>query len=182
MTPAVRLREIHACSDAVEWVEAHPRLSAALLWATCPHGDWLLWIATRYKVEHRLLVLAACDCAQTALAYVPAGEDSPRHAVETAEAWARGEATLDQVRHAANDAGVTACNVARFGSGFPAHAAAAVRAAASAADAVYDARFAASAAFATEHSHAHSYEPYQCANLVRKRISWDTIAPLWEAP
>ena len=55
-------------------------------------------------VDRRLVVLAACDCAETALRYVPAGEDRPRRAIETARAWARGQATLAQVRAASSAA------------------------------------------------------------------------------
>jgi hypothetical protein len=38
------------------------------------------------------------------LKYVPKGEDRPRIAIETAEAWTRGETTLKQVESAAHDA------------------------------------------------------------------------------
>jgi hypothetical protein len=41
------------------------------------------------------------------LKYLPVGEDRPRIAIETAEAWTRGEATIEQV-HAAADAAVHA--------------------------------------------------------------------------
>ena len=52
------------------------------------------------RVDRRRLVLAACACARTVLHLVPAGEDRPRVAIETAERWARGEATLDEVQRA----------------------------------------------------------------------------------
>ena len=55
-------------------------------------ADWLLWWAARTPVNlHQSLVLAACDCARTALQYVPAGEDRPRLAIEAAERWNDGD-------------------------------------------------------------------------------------------
>jgi len=43
------------------------------------------------------LVLIACDIARLCLHLLPKGEDRPRVAIETAEAWARGEATRERV-------------------------------------------------------------------------------------
>jgi hypothetical protein len=60
----------------------------------------MLWLLARTGADHRELVLAACDCAETALIHVPAGEDRPRQAIETTRAWCRGEATIEQVRKA----------------------------------------------------------------------------------
>jgi hypothetical protein len=39
-------------------------------------------------------VLAACDCARLALVHVPAGEHRPRLAIEIAERWAGGDASV----------------------------------------------------------------------------------------
>jgi hypothetical protein len=50
--------------------------------------------------DRRRLVLASCDCAETVLHFVPAGEDRPRRALEVARAWCRGDASLDDVRSA----------------------------------------------------------------------------------
>lgn len=91
-----RLADLHACADAIAWVGDRD-LAAA--WAECPRGDWMLWLASRMGVDRRLLVLAACDCARVVL---PRGDARPRHAIETAEAWARGEATIEQVIDAAD--------------------------------------------------------------------------------
>ena len=54
---------------------------------------------------HQQVVLAACQCARIALRHVNPGEKRPLEAIVTAEAWAHGEATLEQVQragHAAN--------------------------------------------------------------------------------
>ena len=68
----------------------------------------MLWLLGRLSGKpesesRKKLVLAACQCARLALPYVKKGEARPLKAIETAEAWARGEAgiTLGDVRKAA---------------------------------------------------------------------------------
>jgi hypothetical protein len=73
-------------------------------WDLCPRADWLLWLLARTGAERKLLTLAACACARTALPFVAAGEDRPRIAIEWIEAWARGEASLGEVRAAVSHA------------------------------------------------------------------------------
>ena len=73
------------------------------MWATCERGDWLLWLSVHMIGKdawptHQQVVLAACQCARLALKQVKSGETRPLNAIVTAEAWARGEATLEQVR------------------------------------------------------------------------------------
>lgn len=92
------------------------------------------------------VVLVACDCAETALRYVPAGADGPRIAIETARAWSRGEATMEDVRVAAAAAWPAAPSAAADASA-DARLAYAVRAYARAADAAADGRFADAARF-----------------------------------
>jgi hypothetical protein len=55
-------------------------------------------------VDRRRIVLAACAVAESSLKYLPAGEKRPRVAIETARRWARGEATLKEVRDASDAA------------------------------------------------------------------------------
>jgi len=93
-----QLVAIRACSDAVEWVGTRTIEQA---WAECERGDWMLWLAGRIDIDRKLLVSAACACAEPALAFVRAGEDRPRLAIEVARAWCVGTATLDDVRAAA---------------------------------------------------------------------------------
>ena len=86
-----------ACSEARIAVAPH---TVAQAWAECPRADWMLGIAVRAGVDRRLVVRAACACARTSIHLVSAGEDRPRIALETAEAWSRGEASIEQVRAA----------------------------------------------------------------------------------
>jgi len=103
------LKDLDACKEAVEFAAGFPSLAAA--WAACDRGDWLLWYAGRLSGlsesdSRRRLVLAACECARLSLEHVPAGEDRPRLAIETAERWARHGAgiTLAEVQTAADSA------------------------------------------------------------------------------
>jgi hypothetical protein len=93
------LKRLGACHVARAWCKEQPSIQAA--WKACERGDWLLWIAARVitdPVERMLVVLAACDCAETALVHVPAGEDRPRQCIEQVRAWTRGEATIEELR------------------------------------------------------------------------------------
>jgi len=71
------------------------------MWADCERPDVLLMYAAAH-VSTQELVSAACDCAETALRYVPQGEDRPRVAIEAARRWTRGEANMESVCAAAN--------------------------------------------------------------------------------
>jgi hypothetical protein len=92
-----------ACQSAMDWLGDR---DSGHMWAECERPDWLLWWAA-HAVPRQELVLAACDCAELALRYVPQGEHRPRLAIETARRWARGEATVEEVR-AADTAAIAA--------------------------------------------------------------------------
>jgi hypothetical protein len=73
----------------------------------------MLWIAARSAAppgddSRKSIVMAACACARTALEFVPAGELCPLRAIETAEAWCAGRASLNEVRGAAYAAAAAA--------------------------------------------------------------------------
>ena len=95
------LKKNLACRPALEWLQARTLAEA---WEQSERGDWLLWLAAKAGVDRRRLVMAACACARLALVHVPPGEERPRVAIETAEAWCRGEATIEQVRKACRNA------------------------------------------------------------------------------
>ena len=95
-----RLNYMHACWEAVKWVGSKSLKTA---WRDCPRGDWMLWLAGRLDIDRKLLVLAACDCVETALQYVPEGEDRPAAAIQTARNWCNGTASIEEVLSAAYD-------------------------------------------------------------------------------
>jgi len=145
------LERLGACREAADWYDGRDSEQA---WAECERGDWMLWVAGKLNVDRKVLVAAACECAELALVHVPDGEDRPRQAIETARAWVSGNATLEQVRKAASAAYAAAYAVA-------------ARAAASAADA---------AAYA---SRAKSLR--RSAEIVRAHISWVVLHEAVEA-
>ena len=188
-----------ACGEARRWLGLLPE-SATLAdaWSACDRGDWLLWLATATDLDRRRVVEIACDCAETALAHVPPSEKRPARAIAAARAWARGEATSDDVRAAADDARAAARAAARAddaaaarASDAAADAAYAAYAASSdvpafAADAAAEAADAAAVAFAAYASDAVACAAYaaalaQHAALVRGRISAADVEAAMEA-
>jgi hypothetical protein len=188
------LRTMGACYDRsfAQWVEARPDSTLDELWDECPRGDWMLWIAARAGCDQRSVVHAACDCAESVLAYIPAGEERPRRAIEVARRWARGEATLDDVRAA----GIDANNAAHIDSDTDAAATAAYATAMVATCVVnYDAATAAcvvlcaadaaaAAAYAADTASAaaaHASSLSRSAHIVRARIDAAMIVAALDA-
>ena len=109
------LVKLSACGEAVHWAESK---SLKQVWKTCQRADWMLWICGYMAGKkgwptRKQVVLAACDCAETALKFVPKGENRPAKAIEVARAWARGRATLTQVRAASAAAQKKMANIVR---------------------------------------------------------------------
>ena len=99
------LVQIGACQDAREWAGDR---TAEQAWAECDRADWLLWWAAKEGVDRKLLVRLAGQFARTALQFVMPGDQRPLKAIETAEAWCEGKATLEEVRNAADAADAAA--------------------------------------------------------------------------
>ena len=175
-----RLVKMGACEDAVAWV-GDRNITAA--WAECQRADWMLWLAGRV-VKRPLIVLAACACARTALRYVPTDENRPRVAIETAERWARGEATIAEVRSATADADAyayaAAYTAATYTAATCAYAAAATVCAAAAATCA-TATCATCAAATAAAAYGRKVALAQMADLVRGIIVADQVAAGLEA-
>ena len=174
------LNDMNACDEAVEWVKAQTELgkTPSWMWKHCPRGDWMLWLVGKTEVPREQIVMAACACARMALPFVTKGEDRPRIAIETTEAWCRGEATIEQVRRVRADA----ANAANAGA-WTVNAAA--MSAVWAADARADAQAAAQAAVWAADADAAdanlSKAQRKTAIVVAKHISWATIKSPLEA-
>jgi hypothetical protein len=169
-----------ACREAVAWVGTKPLEEA---WNTCKRGDWMLWLAARLEIDKKLLVTAACDCAELSLKFITAGEDRPRQAIEMARKWVRGETSLEEVCKAVY-AAANAANAAN--AAYAAYAARAVYAAANAANAANAAYAAARAAYAAyaaaRAAYAADAETLKiCAEKVRAAISYETVASCLKA-
>jgi len=175
-----KLKELDSCSSAMVWVKDQTNPQQA--WNTCERGDWMLWLLDKLSggsrsKSRKLLVLTACECARLSLKYVPKGEGRPLKAIETAEAWTKGKATLEQVRNAADAAAAADAAYAAYAAyadaAYAAYAAAAAAyAAAYTADAAYAAYAAADAADAdadaADAAYARKNTLKQCADIVRK--------------
>jgi len=178
------LRSLGICEEeALAWAKGKSLRQA---WAQCKRADWMLWLVGKLAGKKgwptkQQVVLAACACARTALKNVPESERRPLMTIKTAERWARGKATPEEVRIATGDA-YTAAIAADSRADY--NAAYAAFAAASAAsyivyDGSYAARTAAEAAaastFATSASArddaAAMREPLkELAHIVRRKL------------
>src|SRR3990172_2796305 len=78
------LLSFSACREAVDWYNDKDSQEA---WESCNRGDWMLWIAARLEIDKKLIVLAACNCAELSLQFVPNNENRPKEAVEAARRW-----------------------------------------------------------------------------------------------
>jgi hypothetical protein len=190
------LEEKEACSEAIKWVKENKAETFIELWNTCEQADWMLWILARMagKKEwpsRKTVVLCACDCAETALQFVPEKENRPKIAIQTARKWAEGKASKIECKKAA-DAGHAAYHAAYAASAAAANAAFASSAAsyaasyaASSSAAFYAAYDAADAAAAAANA-AASYDDYvafaayvaekealkNMADIIRKRVNF----------
>ena len=102
------LSRLDACGNARTWAANQPDLQTA--WTNCKRSDWMIWLLARTSLDQNdpRLRLMACDFAEAALVYAPAGEDRPRRAIEVARAFARGEATREEMAAARAAAGAAA--------------------------------------------------------------------------
>ena len=145
-----QLKSLGACPEAIRWVGD---LNLSQAWDQCQRGDWMLWYIAKIGVDKKLVVMAACKCARLSLKYTT--DVRPLKAIETAEAWCRGEATKEEVKVVTN-AAAHAHAAARVDAYAAAHADVAARAAVYAANAAAYATNAAYAA-ATNAANAAAY-------------------------
>ena len=136
-----KLIDLDACREAREWAD---RKTLSEIWGQCPRGDWMLWLARRAGVDKRTMTAAKADCAATIKHLMK----DPRSikALETAQAYGRGEATDDELAAAAS-ADAYAAYAAAASADADADAAAAAYAASADAYAAYAAAAAAYAAY-----------------------------------
>ena len=131
------LRESEACEEAREWVAEHGGNSSEL-WRDCARGDWMAWIVARrldfFGITKRQLVGALADCAALSLKFYEAkypDDKRVRNCIRVCRAYARGKATEEQLRNAA-DAAAYAASSAAYAAYAAADAAAAAYVAAAA--------------------------------------------------
>ena len=160
---SILLDSLGACLEAKKWATGK---DLKTVWETCERGDWLLWLCGRMVgaegwPTRQEVVLAACDCSETALRYVEPGETRPAECIRVVRAWAEGKATIKQVREARS---ATAANAADAANAAAEAAYAAVYTAAAAYIAAKAATAAAyAAAYAADAADAAAYVAYYAA-------------------
>ncbi len=184
------LHRLSASRAALEWARTQDCPNDA--WNSCPRGDWLLCLAAKLGVEHRVVVLAACACARLALPFTR--DDRPLHAILVTEHLVTGDKTVavQDMRDAAKDCDDAAGDAACFGDLAAANVAyaamyatiaalpgntpktAAGDAAAAVAEAAADA-----ATSPAEADQARTAMQRACANIVRNKIDEAVIMRLW---
>ena len=114
----------HACSEGRRWAIETGEPGMAELWRREDlKPAWRIWIATRPGVlTDRELRLFACWCCRQQVWHLLTDERS-RHAVEIAERYAEGKATLDELA-AAEDAAWAAARDAAWAAAWAAAGAA----------------------------------------------------------
>jgi len=104
--------KLKPCNEALAWMEQHPDLSVRELWDICPRAEWMLGAVAKLDapVDPLIVVRLAVRFARD----TPLGDgrtvwdlltdERSRQGVEVAEAWLRGEITVDELDAAAWDA------------------------------------------------------------------------------
>ena len=161
-----KLNKLDACGEAVRF--AGKFKSGQSAWDNSVRGDWMLWLVGKtsgkpMSVKRKKLVLCACECARLALKYVPKGEDRPLKCIETAESWARGEATIEEVRVARRAAYVAAYVAASVAAYVAAYVASSV--ASSVVSSAYEAASYASSVVSSASARRDTLK--DCADIVR---------------
>jgi hypothetical protein len=171
---AALLSEIGACEESRAWAGNYG-IAYEQAWAECPDARWLIWLASKAGIEHRVLVLVSCDIAEDALGAHWKGGPEPQRAIDVARAWTRGEANRDDVwtaRRAARSAAADAYAAAYAAAAAAADAAYAAAAAAADAYAAYAAAYAAAAAAADAAADAaRTAALRRCCDAVRAHVS-----------
>jgi hypothetical protein len=178
-TVAARIKHLEPCQDATKWAKGYT--SPVKAWRECQRGDWMLWLVGKVSGPpesegRKKLVLCACECARLALPIFEnryLNDGRVRKCIETAERWAKGEATIEELRQA-RSAAYAAYAAAAYAAYVAADAADAYAAAYAAA--AYAADAYAADAYAADAARAKALA--ECADIVRKH--YPKPPTLWE--
>ena len=93
------LERVGACREARRWAAQFATLDEA--WDACTDPGWMLWLADRTRFPQEAAVRMAVAFARRVLPFATGDAAEPaRIAIETAERWLRGEATVEECRAA----------------------------------------------------------------------------------
>lgn len=162
------IKKMRACEEALVWAKQFATIDEA--WAKCERGDWMLWLLGKLVGEpdtdsRKKLVLTVCKCARLALPYVKKGEVRPLKAIETTEAWARGDngVSLVDVRTAASAAASTSSAAASYAADYADYATTSADCASSASSAAAASSASCAASYAASSSSADCAASAFCA-------------------
>jgi hypothetical protein len=94
------LTQFDPCEDALIFYNNYDSFEDA--WNACPRGDWILWIAAKLKVDHRILTLAKSRCARTVIHLME--DERSMNAVEVSELYGLGKASKEELMKATKGA------------------------------------------------------------------------------
>lgn len=98
------IQSLYACVKAIEYLETKETFDQA--WDDCDRGDWMLWIASRIKVDHKILTKAKAKCALTVHRLMK--DERSITACEVALNYSNGEASQEDLKRAADAAAYAA--------------------------------------------------------------------------
>jgi hypothetical protein len=115
------IEKFNPCGEWLEYYESKPSFEEA--WNDCHRGDWMLWIASKLKVDNRTLTRAKALCANTVRHLMM--DKRSTDAIDAALRYADGKISREElnVYTRAADAAILAAILAAVFSDEAAHAA-----------------------------------------------------------
>ncbi len=115
-----KLQKMNACEEAVKWCDKGSYKTLQEAWESCDNVLWMMWLiehTIKPNADTKPLILIACECGRTSLKYARQEDVGVlTHTYGTAEAYTKGETTIQQVR-AAGSAAWSAAWSARSAAG-----------------------------------------------------------------
>ena len=158
--------DINAYHEFLEW--ASNRKTSRYAWLSCPKAEWLFLLAKRIGIDKNLIILAACDIAESVLHLVPENEERPRKAIETTRAFVAGKATKQEVCDARCAAAIINAGKRAIDIDDIAYAINAAQASAGCIFNTYSAYYSASSAIKASYK-----KQKEIVDIIRKRIPWE---------
>jgi len=96
-TLQIKLKELDACDDAIQWAKDYDTLQQA--WDNCQRSDWMFWLINKMRFSNdkdlRLMAVAFARQVQHLMK-----DQRSINALDVAERYANGEATVEELRTA----------------------------------------------------------------------------------
>ena len=169
------LKRLGACNESIVFAQQYNSFKE--IWAACPRGDWMLWLAKALEVDVQTLTLAKAYCAKTV--YHLLEDERSKDAIVAAINFGRGLITDAELQNTAAAAATAAdaaaaAYTAAYTAAAAAYTATAATAAATAADAAAYTATAATAAATAADAAAYTAEIKNrllTANICRKYLT-----------